>query len=394
GRFPWQEDRHVAGRQRDLRDRDRGARAQLRTQAVGLHRRARQRGSARALPAAGRHRRRVAARREHSLGARPQAQAARRHLRRMEEDDPFARAAGAGRRDLPQDLYARPSGRRRQIHPRHDRSDAVRFARARQGGGHAAPRRQSRRPRCDLLRAAVGSDLHCEPRAAGRGGAEDHGRRVPRQRNARRYHAGRILRHQVLRGGKAQAVSMAADPRASPRASLIAKRFALGFGLLAVWWLASLATPPYVLPGPERVFARVVQLTGTGDLPVNLITTLGRVVAGFLIAVAIGVPAGILLGSNRAIGSFFEPVLPVLNTVSSAIWAIFAIVWFGLSPMTPIFVVLMTALPLIVTNVWQGTQAVQADFVELAAALRFSRVKTLTKIYLPSIMPYFFSGAR
>jgi NitT/TauT family transport system permease protein len=84
----------------------------------------------------------------------------------------------------------------------------------------------------------------------------------------------------------------------------------------------------------------------------------------------------------------------VLNTVSSAIWAIFAIIWFGLSPMTPIFVVLMTAFPLIVTNVWQGTQAVNADFVELAQALRFSRWKTLIKIYLPSILPYFFSGAR
>jgi len=181
---------------------------------------------------------------------------------------------------------------------------------------------------------------------------------------------------------------------ASPRGALILKRCALGFGLLAVWWLASLATPPYVLPSPVRVFERVVQLTGTGDLPVNLVTTLLRVGAGFLLAVIIGVPVGILLGSHRAIGSFFEPVLPVMNTVSSAIWAIFAIVWFGLSPLTPIFVVLMTALPLIVTNVWQGTQAVNADFVELAAALRFSRVKTLTKIYLPSIMPYFFSGAR
>jgi NitT/TauT family transport system permease protein len=185
-----------------------------------------------------------------------------------------------------------------------------------------------------------------------------------------------------------------AEPAASPRRALILKRCALGFGLLAVWWLASLATPVYVLPGPERVFERIVQLTRTGDLPVNLVTTLGRVAAGFLLAVVVGVPAGILLGSNRAIGTFFEPVLPVMNTVSSAIWAIFAIIWFGLSPITPIFVVLMTALPLIVTNVWQGTQAVQADFVELAAALRFSRMKTLTKIYLPSIMPYFFSGAR
>jgi NitT/TauT family transport system permease protein len=137
-----------------------------------------------------------------------------------------------------------------------------------------------------------------------------------------------------------------------------------------------------------------VQLTRSGDLPLNLITTLLRVLAGFALAVAIGVPAGLLLGSHRALGRFFEPLLPVMNTVSSAIWAIFAIIWFGLSPFTPIFVVLMTALPLIITNVWQGTQAVSADFVELAQALRFSRTKTLSKIYLPSILPYFFSGAR
>src|SRR5258708_21617723 len=54
----------------------------------------------------------------------------------------------------------------------------------------------------------------------------------------------------------------------------------------------------------------------------------------------------------------------------------------------------MTRSPRIVTNVWQGTEAVNADSVELAQALGFSRWKTLLKIYLPSILPYFFSGAR
>jgi NitT/TauT family transport system permease protein len=178
------------------------------------------------------------------------------------------------------------------------------------------------------------------------------------------------------------------------RQSVILQRCALAVLIVAAWWLVSLAFPPYILPGPPRVYARLVQLTQSGDLPYNLVTTLGRVIAGFIIAVIIGVPAGILLGSNRALGSFFEPILPVMNTVSSAIWAIFAILWFGLSPLTPIFVVLMTALPLIVTNVWQGTQAVNADFIELARALRLSRWKTLVKIYVPWILPYFFSGAR
>jgi NitT/TauT family transport system permease protein len=167
------------------------------------------------------------------------------------------------------------------------------------------------------------------------------------------------------------------------RVPVIVQRIALALILLGAWWLISLAVPPYVLPPPGRVFARIVQLTQSGDLPINLLTTLGRVLAGFALAVALGVPGGILLGSHRALGTFFEPVLPVLNTVSSAIWAIFAIIWFGLSPMTPIFVVLMTAFPLIVTNVWQGTQAVNAEYVELAQALRFSRGKTLVKIISP-----------
>jgi NitT/TauT family transport system permease protein len=169
---------------------------------------------------------------------------------------------------------------------------------------------------------------------------------------------------------------------------------ALALLALAVWWLASLTMPVYILPGPARVFQRIVELSATGDLPSNLLTTLARVVAGFALAVALGVPAGILLGSHRALGEFFQPIIPVMNTVSAAIWSIFAIIWFGLSPMTPIFVVLMTALPLIITNVWQGTQAANADYIELAKALRFSRLKTLIKFYIPMILPYFFSGSR
>ena len=159
-----------------------------------------------------------------------------------------------------------------------------------------------------------------------------------------------------------------AEPGPPSRGRVFLQRCALLILFILLWWLVSLAMPVYVLPGPAHVFDRLVQLTVTGDLPSNLITTLLRVLAGFALAVAIGVPAGILLGSQRTLGSFFEPILPVMNTVSSAVWAVFALIWFGLSPLTPIFVVLMTALPLIVTNVWQGTQAVSADYVELARA--------------------------
>ncbi len=185
--------------------------------------------------------------------------------------------------------------------------------------------------------------------------------------------------------------------RATPRrirTDLLGQRLALVGILLATWWLFSLRIPHYILPGPPRVYDAFKLILGNGDLWRNLGITLERVGIGFVLATLISVPLGIMFGAIRRLGEFFEPVLPVLNTVSSAIWAIFAIIWFGVSESTIIFVVFMTAMPLIITNVWQGTRSVSADFIELAHTLRMPAWKVMTKIYLPTIMPYFFSGAR
>ena len=190
-----------------------------------------------------------------------------------------------------------------------------------------------------------------------------------------------------------QEVQTSAPPRRW-RPGLIAQRFALVGIIVGVWWLLSLRLPHFVLPGPPRVFEALAALSASGDLWHNLAITLGRVAAGFVAATLVGLPLGILLGANRRLGEFFEPIIPVMNTVSSAIWAIFAIIWFGISNATTIFVVFMTAMPLIITNVWQGTRTVSADFIELAHTLRMPQHKVMVKIYLPTILPYFFSGAR
>jgi NitT/TauT family transport system permease protein len=178
------------------------------------------------------------------------------------------------------------------------------------------------------------------------------------------------------------------------RLDLIVQRLVLVAVLMAIWWLFSLSVPHYILPGPARVWDALNLIADNGDLWSNLGITLWRVSVGFVIATAVGLPFGIILGANKRAGEFFEPVIPVMNTVSSAIWAIFAIIWFGIANATTIFVVFMTAMPLIITNVWQGTRTVNADFIELAQVLRMPKWKVMTKIYLPTILPYFFSGAR
>ena len=178
------------------------------------------------------------------------------------------------------------------------------------------------------------------------------------------------------------------------RFDLFVQRLVLVASLIGIWWLFSLSVPHYVLPGPARVWQALTLIAANGDLWSNLGITLWRVTVGFVIAALVSLPLGIFLGANKRAGEFFEPVIPVMNTVSSAIWAIFAIIWFGISNATTIFVVFMTAMPLIITNVWQGTRTVNAEFIELAQVLRMPKWKVMTKIYLPTILPYFFSGAR
>lgn len=177
-------------------------------------------------------------------------------------------------------------------------------------------------------------------------------------------------------------------------ASLSLQRLLLVAAVALLWWYAAGRVPSFVLPGPEKVFAAVGNLVSSDTFFHDLGATLGRVFSGFALATLVGTPLGLVLGGSPALARFFDPVLAVFNTVSSAIWAIFAIIWFGISDATTVFVVFMTAMPLILTNVWQGAQTVERQYVELARSFRLSRLQILLKVSLPSILPYFFSGAR
>jgi len=181
--------------------------------------------------------------------------------------------------------------------------------------------------------------------------------------------------------------------RRGPAAAILRRAALLALALVA-WQVGAQHAPSFVLPSPARVWSAWSSLVAQPSFSTDLGITLGRIGAGFALATLVGLPLGLLLGASRALGSFFEPALTVINTVSSTIWAIFALIWFGLSNWTTIFVVFMTAMPLILTNVWQGTRTVSAEHLELARTFRMPRRKVLTKIYLPTILPAFFSGAR
>jgi NitT/TauT family transport system permease protein len=175
---------------------------------------------------------------------------------------------------------------------------------------------------------------------------------------------------------------------------IICLRLALLVMLLAAWQIASLGATPFIFPSPARVWKAWIGIVSTTAAWHDFGITFWRIIAGFGFALVVGTALGIALGASKLLGEFFEPVLVLITTISSSIWAIFALIWFGLSNWSTIFVVFMTAMPLILTNVWQGTRTVSVEFIELARTFRMSKLQVLTKIYLPTILPPLFAGAR
>lgn len=175
---------------------------------------------------------------------------------------------------------------------------------------------------------------------------------------------------------------------------LVLQRALLAGAVLLLWWWGATRVPAFVLPGPDKVARALVALWHSDTFAADVGATFRRVLTGFAIATVVGTGLGLALGGSRVLARFFEPVLTVFNTVSSAIWAIFAIIWFGISDATTVFVVFMTAMPLILTNVWEGAKTVDSQYVDLARSFRMSRMQILRKIYGPTILPHFFAGAR
>src|SRR5882724_1406241 len=99
--------------------------------------------------------------------------------------------------------------------------------------------------------------------------------------------------------------------------------------LIAAWWIAVVASRSVIFPTPLQVVLGTVDLAREGTLWVHIGASLFRVGAGFLLAVVVGVPLGVLMGWVGGAYTVFNPLVQVLRPISPIAWIPIAILWFG-----------------------------------------------------------------
>ena len=87
--------------------------------------------------------------------------------------------------------------------------------------------------------------------------------------------------------------------------------------LIAIWGLGSLGYDEYFLPSPAETIAGVKELILNGTLWIDIIASISRVLRGWLLAVVLGVPLGLLVGNFKAVRFIIEPILSFFIPVRS-----------------------------------------------------------------------------
>jgi NitT/TauT family transport system permease protein len=166
--------------------------------------------------------------------------------------------------------------------------------------------------------------------------------------------------------------------------------------LLALWQAVTLAgvRPRYVMPGPSDVAAAFGQLWQRGDVQAAVFTSLERGIVGFVVAVVIATPVGLLVARVRWVRTAVGPLITGLQVLPSVAWVPAAIIWFGLTDATVYFVILMGAVPSIINGLVSGVDHVPPLFRGVGRVLGAGPLHMVRWVILPAALPGYLAGLR
>jgi NitT/TauT family transport system permease protein len=171
---------------------------------------------------------------------------------------------------------------------------------------------------------------------------------------------------------------------------------AVGSAIVGWWTVSSLMPVDYsvFLPGPQRVFATIVEAFQTEALGEALLGALFPMLTGYFLAIAVGIPLGILMGVSRKMERCIDPYVNGLYVAPLSAIIPAMIFWFGVGFQMRATVAFSFSVFFITINTLQGTKQTPSDFVELARSFGASRLYIFRRIVIPYAIPYIMVGLR
>jgi NitT/TauT family transport system permease protein len=164
--------------------------------------------------------------------------------------------------------------------------------------------------------------------------------------------------------------------------------------ILAAWQVAAVARDSRVLPTPGRVWIEFWQILSTASFADDLWASMVRILVGFAAAMLTGTIAGILMGSRRSWDEFLRDLVVFGLALPGLVYALIAVMLFGQAVWAPVLAIMLTSYPFVAVNVREGVRALDKNLLEMAQIYRVGRWDLISRIIIPSLLPFIFAGIR
>jgi len=166
--------------------------------------------------------------------------------------------------------------------------------------------------------------------------------------------------------------------------AVIVWHFLCAFGIL----------PAIAVPTPLQVLTGFAEEARRGRLFDDVIASLFRVMIGFVLAVALGLPLGLFMGLYAQARVALLPAVNFFRSLSPLAWIPFAILWFGIGDTPAIFLIFMAAFFPIVLAAAAAVAGIPAVYFRVARDYGFRGRELMMQVTLPAIMPQVITSLR
>ena len=172
--------------------------------------------------------------------------------------------------------------------------------------------------------------------------------------------------------------------------------------VIFVWFVFTSWTtiiPPAFLPPPQYIladFLRVIFSPYVGNTLIgHTVASLEIVLGGFLLAIAVGIPLGILMGWFKRIEAIVDPLFQMLRPIPPLAWIPLSLLWFGIGIKSKIFVIWLAAFVPCVINSYTAIRLTDPLLVKAALGLGVKKQRDLLwEVAIPSSLPIILAGVR
>jgi len=154
------------------------------------------------------------------------------------------------------------------------------------------------------------------------------------------------------------------------------------------------AFPSALLPTLPSVAATLWATLYDGTMLRHAATTLYRVMFGFGLAAAVGIPLGIAMARFRPLENFMMPLVSALMPIPSFALVPLFMLWFGIGNTTTILIVFYAATFPMLFNTWSGVRSVNPLWLRAAGAMGCDEQRLFWKVIIPGAAPFIIAGLR